>query len=789
MPNNPVHVLSAWMALEVLSPQTFRNRSEFKVGNRRVLSLDGVEPPWADAAAHENTPDYFYQVILGTIDSAEAFARLIETYGDDRLERPAAQGEAIAAVITLDGRGVPIEPIDLALSSFAWGLPLALDRKLDHLGAWTQAKRTLTAGLGYRLQRRDAVGELLPLDAHGLQQAFEWLVERLDLDPDLARPPAFCIRSSRREADSPPPAPLLLDSFFLDDLASAREQFLRNDAPRTLERYLQIDSPERRFNLGDHEDQASIRAATEFTLPRRFPLARWPGRGRYPLVLNQQLAVNVAVTASGEDPLLAVNGPPGTGKTTLLRDIVAANVVERAKAMAAFAQPEQAFSRAQSKVTVSQYSLPYYTVAPEIRGFEMLVVSSNNKAVENVTAELPGTEAIAKDATDLRYFKSVSDTLLAPRETWGLMAAVLGSSGNRRAFQNAFWWDRDTGFKHYLDFICPEPARRGRPKRPKDPNRRIIREERPPSDPHEALARWQAARTRFQEAWQASRDHADRLQAVWNFVRRDARRRQQLERFNIKDRHAKHLTSRPRWLARLLRTRRYFDWRQEGQALAEICAKIDCDYAYAEAAFVDAAPLLLRDAGANQAEGSTNSGSLSAEDLFEAVRKELGPRIMDRSFDKEGHEAQQLRTPWFGKRAHRARDDLFVAAIQLHKAFIDAAAVPLRANLNLLMDVFGGKPVTFGASGGLTDLWATLFLITPVASSTFASVERMLHGVPSQSLGWLLVDEAGQAIPQSAVGALMRTKRAVVVGDPLQIEPVVTLPDGFTPQVFEAFRG
>lgn len=63
----------------------------------------------------------------------------------------------------------------------------------------------------------------------------------------------------------------------------------------------------------------------------------------------------------------------------------------------------------------------------------------------------------------------------------------------------------------------------------------------------------------------------------------------------------------------------------------------------------------------------------------------------------------------------------------------------------------------------------------------------MLAGLPPQSLGWLLVDEAGQAPPQAAVGALLRTRHALVAGDPLQIEPVVTLPDGLIDVVCRHF--
>lgn len=72
-------------------------------------------------------------------------------------------------------------------------------------------------------------------------------------------------------------------------------------------------------------------------------------------------------------------------------------------------------------------------------------------------------------------------------------------------------------------------------------------------------------------------------------------------------------------------------------------------------------------------------------------------------------------------------------------------------------------------------LFQTLFLLTPVISSTFASVGRLLKDIKTPGcIGTLVIDEAGQAQPQMAVGALYRSKKAIIVGDPKQVEPVVT---------------
>jgi superfamily I DNA and/or RNA helicase len=100
----------------------------------------------------------------------------------------------------------------------------------------------------------------------------------------------------------------------------------------------------------------------------------------------------------------------------------------------------------------------------------------------------------------------------------------------------------------------------------------------------------------------------------------------------------------------------------------------------------------------------------------------------------------------------------------------------MRESLDGAMEMIAGNaPPDLSAEAALA-AWQTLFLTVPVVSTTFASVSRLFRPLGPEALGWLLVDEAGQATPQSAVGALWRCRRAVTVGDPLQLEPITTIP-------------
>lgn len=144
--------------------------------------------------------------------------------------------------------------------------------------------------------------------------------------------------------------------------------------------------------------------------------------------------------------------------------------------------------------------------------------------------------------------------------------------------------------------------------------------------------------------------------------------------------------------------------------------------------------------------------------------------------DRDAMERREKSSPWMDEEFAAARSRAFLAALDLHRAVLIAEPDLMWHNLRAAIDVVNGDAPSDLPQHKVVAAWRMIFFVVPVISTTFASMSRMFAALGREALGWLFIDEAGQAAPQVAVGALWRSQRAVVVGDPRQLEPVVTLP-------------
>ena len=191
------------------------------------------------------------------------------------------------------------------------------------------------------------------------------------------------------------------------------------------------------------------------------------------------------------------------------------------------------------------------------------------------------------------------------------------------------------------------------------------------------------------------------------------------------------------------------------------------------------------------------------DEVFNGERNAVANDIEDvlSKNDKVSTKAQ-ISNPWSTEEFNREREKLFYLALQMTKEFV-LSSKSCRTNLCILGQYWGFRTendtdrIKFhkqDREAMIASLFQTLFLITPVISSTFASVGRLLRDMKTPGcIGTLVIDEAGQAQPQMAVGALYRARKAIIVGDPKQVEPVVTddlklLKEAYSEPVFANYK-
>lgn len=651
-------ILAYWEVLEYFQELSFPKPSrsglpEEEVRVRYVKSEEEldyfVEAPFREADR--------FRLYVGGIPKyellSELYRRIPAEKNNERFRRLLEKNKAVSVLYTIDlSRSGEYVEDSFQLSPYIWAISCLIhDRKVEEEWLEELAEEGNEFFMTSDEEEEDEAGFYSLL-----HQLTEMLLDKLGIRDLFGVNDGFRRNNQERvciRALQPDDTDVSM-SFYAKDLSRVRRSLQKNEYHPLLTDY--IVAPLR--NTAIYESVCSLKNYRKWLSPQRYPLGRWPSE--FSPALMQQMAINIALADqnAGGCSIFSVNGPPGTGKTTLLKDIIAEYIVRRARLLADLDKPDDAFTALPIlQKTFDQNNQKTFGLQTGrgIADYGILVASCNNTAVENITFELPemdklpAAEAMEKAGHSLLFsekkdlfFGDLASNMLngtiepekQTKQAWGLISARLGKGDNIRSF---------------CDMVLRQFVAKMSPKRE---NEQVMRE----------------FKNRF-PSYEVAKQ---------NFL------------------------SQYRFVERL----RHSLW---------------CN-----------------------------------EEVFrmEEEKMQSSNPLTDAAFDK-------------------AREELFYQALVLHGSFV-INSYKWRCNLYSLLAFWNNKYTPEEKERIFPHVLNSLFFLVPVVSTTFASVQKMLEYIGKEQLGLLIVDEAGQAAPQCAVGALWRAKKAIIVGDPKQVEPVVT---------------
>lgn len=789
---NTDRLLSYWHTLEHFSPASVPN------GCRKWVE----KLPWEEVQKHSNPSKCFQYTFYFGVFPLNEVTEFVQEYFHSQEETPNLPTAKVCyASLKVDEQGLYIQDT-FGLSTMPWALSQLKEHKLNMelpLDEFRKRERRIADHLVDGFLKE-------PLTREGVKQIQAYLLDEL---PWRELPSAaIYLRTEERErkqskSDEEEEVTCdLLNSFYLEDLERIAKSLQTEKLPKAFQDYLtgclgRADIG-KRINLSDHP--AVLQSCLT---PEYYPDGCWPSP--YCASLMQQFAINrVMDDLSGkkQEGLFSVNGPPGTGKTTLLRDIIAAILVQRAHHMIQFDEPAKAFTKLEETKKSEGYVPFIYEPHASICDGGIVVASSNNGAVENISKELPLKKEVKGYADRLGYFRTVSEGCVDP-EHWGLIAAVMGSKKNQRKLIDAIWNKSPKARKQTLyqslrdTQQAPTQAQWQETVTSfRNKLQAVRREKQRLMEGMKEAAQWTDLPRMVEEA---DRHVLDELQELEKLIQgkqtflsetQAGNERQRMVLEEARREQEQVLQSRPHWLSYWISREKRVSYQARLEAVASKIERLTQQVReHDELLQVHEQRLSVQRTKLKQVQGERERYAPLME-----VCAELKGAYTDASFcHKINTREAQENSPWYSEELKKLESELFVEAMKVNECFLLMANQTSDRNISGRIETTLDRFFKFLKSGEdlneqqIRAMWNTFWLVIPVVSSTFASIQRMFGNLGPGSIPWLFIDEAGQAVPQAAAGALWRCKRAVVVGDPFQIEPVVTTPDAIIKELGNHF--
>ncbi len=547
----------------------------------------------------------------------------------------------------------------------------------------------------------------------------------------------------------------LLNSFYIRDLERVIFNIKGNRCGEALTSYL---SEEKVKRIDVEKDKEEL-----FRLfnPKSMPYGKWPSG--YPLRSMQQLAVNIAMHKEIKLPIFSVNGPPGTGKTTLLRDVIAANIVERAMEFRHYTEPDDVFEKSLGSITWEQYKVDVKEIKDSLKKYGILVASNNNAAVKNITMELPDKNSLSESYREVySYFSEVSDQILKKENgSWGVCAASLGNRANRSTFMDAFWplKTKEDGIFNFNRYLMNQKK--------SDMKRKID---------------WGKAVNSFQKVCKEVKAEYEKMELYYQYLvllRELPEKERQCQEQKVKSEKNQEILAEFRKnfsnkqleqqeldkeKQKIKRTTFLFSIRLRMKCKSQVIKKYKEleDRAYSlEQEITKLYKQVLEQENLceqdNKREDFYKRQIQECKNKIQSYLKEIkdinfpDDMVVPNEtflFDLIGENSleackkAQDTVPWNSKRLNILREKLFLEAMNLHKALVENSRF-LRAQLDTFSKWMRGQLEPSDQKKFAGALLQSFFLVVSVISTTFASVSSFLRYIKQEEIGLLLIDEAG----------------------------------------------